>query len=247
MSQFLLVLAVGLTAGAVIFGITVAITSRETLRPVEPDGRAVPLPIDRPLVEPDLAQVRFDLGLRGYRMDQVDAALRRAAYDIGYKDELIKVLEAEVAALREGRLPEAENLRRTREAARAATAGGAGAALPESADAATEGDADPTPAEAADEPGDALPASDEPSEQSNAAEAQGEQPSAADAQGEAPETDGGASDDPETAAGSDSAAGSVTEPAPPTASEGPIAAEAGAPTQRVDEPAPTGEDAADRR
>ena len=29
--------------------------------------------------------------------------LRRAAYDIGYKDELIDVLEAEVAALRDGR------------------------------------------------------------------------------------------------------------------------------------------------
>jgi DivIVA domain-containing protein len=69
------------------------------------------------LVEPDLVEVRFDTALRGYRMAQVDAALKRAAYDIGYKDELVKVLQAEVDALREGRLPDAEVLRRAREAA----------------------------------------------------------------------------------------------------------------------------------
>jgi hypothetical protein len=50
-------------------------------------------------------------------MAQVDAALRRAAYDIGYKEELIRVLQAEVDALRDGRLPDAEVLRRAREAA----------------------------------------------------------------------------------------------------------------------------------
>ena len=41
-------------------------------------------------------------------MAQVDQALRRAAYDIGYKDELIGVLEAEVTALREGRTEDAD-------------------------------------------------------------------------------------------------------------------------------------------
>jgi hypothetical protein len=50
-------------------------------------------------------------------MEQVDQALQRAAYDIGYKGELIGVLEAEVAALREGRLADADVLRRAREAA----------------------------------------------------------------------------------------------------------------------------------
>ena len=44
-------------------------------------------------------------------------ALQRAAYDIGYKGELIGVLEAEVTALRDGRLADAEALRRAREAA----------------------------------------------------------------------------------------------------------------------------------
>lgn len=120
MNQFLLVLAVALTVALIVFGITVLVTGEDAgLAPVEPDGRAIPLPADRPLGESDLAEVRFDTVLRGYRMAQVDTALRRAAYDIGYKDELIRVLRAEVDALREGRLPEAEVLRRAREAAQA--------------------------------------------------------------------------------------------------------------------------------
>ena len=69
-----------------------------------------------------MAAVRFDTALRGYRMAQVDQALRRAAYDIGYKSELIGVLEAEVTALREGRTADADALRRARE-----QAGGSGA------------------------------------------------------------------------------------------------------------------------
>lgn len=123
MSQFLLVVAVALTVGAIVFGLTVLLSGDEPgLRPVEPDGQAVPLPADRPLSESDLAQVRFDTALRGYRMGQVDAALRRAGYDIGYKDELIRVLLAEVDALRQGRTAEAEALRESRLAALAAVA-----------------------------------------------------------------------------------------------------------------------------
>ncbi|WP_416901266.1 DivIVA domain-containing protein [Micromonospora echinospora] len=115
MGQLLLLLVVALTVAAVVFGVTVLVTGRDPgLVPVEPDGRAVPLPGGRPLAESDIGGVRFDTALRGYRMDQVDQALRRAAYDIGYKSELIGVLEAEVAALREGRTAEADELRDTR-------------------------------------------------------------------------------------------------------------------------------------
>lgn len=118
MGQLLLLLVVALTVAAVVFGVTVLVTGRDPgLAPVEPDGRAVPLPGTRPLVETDVAEVRFDTTFRGYRMVQVDQAMRRAAYDIGYKDELIGVLEAEVTALREGRAAEADVLRRAREAA----------------------------------------------------------------------------------------------------------------------------------
>jgi DivIVA domain-containing protein len=118
MGQFLLLLVVALTVGGVVFGVTVLVSGADAgLSVAEPDGRAMPLPGTRPLMENDVANVRFDLALRGYRMAQVDQALRRTAYDIGYKDELISVLEAEVAALREGRLSDAEVLRRAREAA----------------------------------------------------------------------------------------------------------------------------------
>lgn len=122
MGQVLLVLAVGLVVGAVVFGVSVLLTGGDPgLAPAEPDGRAAPLPTSRPLAEEDVAAVRFDVAARGYRMAQVDRALQRAAYDIGYKDELINVLEAEVTALRDGRTEDADVLRRAREAALSGT------------------------------------------------------------------------------------------------------------------------------
>ncbi|MGB2568063.1 DivIVA domain-containing protein [Micromonospora citrea] len=151
MGQVLLVLVVALTVAAVVFGVTVLVSGRDPgLVPAEPDGRAVPLPGARPLRESDVGEVRFDTALRGYRMAQVDQAMRRAAYDIGYKTELIGVLEAEVTALREGRTADADALRRTRE-----EAAGAAADVPTGPTPATT---DPTPA--GDEPaaGDATPA-----------------------------------------------------------------------------------------
>ncbi|WP_410820156.1 DivIVA domain-containing protein [Micromonospora sp. 050-3] len=116
MGQLLLLLVVALTVAAVIFGVTVLVSGRDPgLVPAAPDSRAVALPGTRPLRESDVGTVRFDTGLRGYRMDQVDQALRRAAYDIGYKSELIGVLESEVIALREGRTDDADVLRQARE------------------------------------------------------------------------------------------------------------------------------------
>ncbi|MEV4344161.1 DivIVA domain-containing protein [Actinoplanes sp. NPDC049596] len=118
MGQLLLFIVVALVVAAIVFGVTVMIGGNDSaLTPVEPDGRAVPLPSDRPLGEEDIAQTKFDTAWRGYRMAQVDQALQRAAYDIGYKGELIGVLEAEVAALRDGRTGDADVLRRAREAA----------------------------------------------------------------------------------------------------------------------------------
>ncbi|MEU1685464.1 DivIVA domain-containing protein [Micromonospora sp. NPDC005707] len=138
MGEVLLLLVVALTVAAVVFGVTVLVSGRDPgLAPAEPDGRAVPLPGSRPLDESDVAEVRFDTALRGYRMAQVDAAMRRAAYDIGYKTELIGVLEAENAALREGRTEEADALRRARAEA-AATGSEAEAPTPPPAAAGAE-------------------------------------------------------------------------------------------------------------
>jgi DivIVA domain-containing protein len=118
MGQLLLFIVVAVVVAAIVFGVTVMLGGGDSgLTPVEADGRAVPLPSDRPLGEDDISQTKFDVAWRGYRMAQVDQALQRAAYDIGYKGELIGVLEAEVTALREGRLTDADVLRRAREAA----------------------------------------------------------------------------------------------------------------------------------
>jgi DivIVA domain-containing protein len=118
MGQLLLFIVVALVVAAIVFGVTVMMSGGDSgLTPVEPDGKSLPLPGDRPLGEEDIFRTRFDTAFRGYRMAQVDQALQRAAYDIGYKGELIGVLEAEVAALREGRTADADVLRRAREAA----------------------------------------------------------------------------------------------------------------------------------
>jgi len=118
MGQLLLFIVVALVVAAIVFGVTVMLGGGDPgLTPVEADGRAVPLPSDRPLGEDDISKTKFDVAWRGYRMAQVDQALQRAAYDIGYKGELIGVLEAEVIALREGRTADADVLRRAREAA----------------------------------------------------------------------------------------------------------------------------------
>ncbi len=118
MGQLLLFVVSALVVAAIVFGVTIMLSGGDPgLTPVEPDGRALPLPTDRPLAEDDVVRSRFDLAFRGYRMGQVDQALQRAAYDIGYKTELISVLEAEVIALREGRQADAELLRHAREAA----------------------------------------------------------------------------------------------------------------------------------
>ncbi|MFG1884431.1 DivIVA domain-containing protein [Micromonospora sp. NPDC049102] len=164
MGQLLLLLVVALTVAAVVFGVTVLVGGRDPgLAPTEADSQAVPLPGTRPLRESDVGAVRFDTGLRGYRMSQVDQAMRRAAYDIGYKSELIGVLEAEVIALREGRTDDAEVLRRAREQAAVAS--------PDAA--ATERDAS-----LADDEATPVGVSGSPSATSSAADADGVAPAA---------------------------------------------------------------------
>jgi DivIVA domain-containing protein len=149
MGSLVLVLVIALVVGALIFGVLALLSGDDPgLVPAEPD-HALPLPAARPLVEGDFTQLRFDTALRGYRMAQVDQALRRAAYDVGYKDEMIAVLEAEISALREGRAEDAELLRKARETAQAGVE--RGYAVPEEAGgepaALTGADEDAEPAE----------------------------------------------------------------------------------------------------
>lgn len=59
-----------------------------------PDAAPLALPTDRLCSAADLGDLRFDTGLRGYRMGQVDAVLRRLAYDLDQRDERIRELTA---------------------------------------------------------------------------------------------------------------------------------------------------------
>ncbi|MEV5211669.1 DivIVA domain-containing protein [Micromonospora sp. NPDC053740] len=188
MGQLLLLLVVALTVAAVIFGVTVLVSGRDPgLAPAEPDSQAVALPGTRPLRESDVGAVRFDTGLRGYRMDQVDQALRRAAYDIGYKSELIGVLESEVIALREGRTDDADVLRQAREqsASKVTTANAAEPGeAPESGEAAVPGEAAPLTGEAGSAPVGSTTPGPLPAASSSPADSDGVAPAAAPADDE---------------------------------------------------------------
>lgn len=182
MATVLLVLVVVLVVAAVVFGIVSLLSGDDPgLSVAEPDGRALPLPNTRSLTEADLKALRFDVSFRGYRMSQVDRALRRTAYDLGYKDEMIAVLEAEVAALREGRLEDAELLRKAREAAANTSP------TSPAADAPPEGKADAPAEGAADAPAEGV--ADAPPEGTKDLAAVAESTKAPDAASEATERD----------------------------------------------------------
>lgn len=142
MRHWVLLLLLAVTVAVIAYLVVWVFTGNDDgLDPEEPDGRAVPLPGSRPLVESDISALRFDTVARGYRMVQVDAALRRAAYDVGYKQELIDVLEAEVIALRDGRMDDAEALRQARDGALGGTGTSVVTTLPTSGPRDEAGDA----------------------------------------------------------------------------------------------------------
>lgn len=72
---FLVVLILGATA-------VVAAGRGGAMATVHRDRPDVLVPADRDLTAQDLREVRFSLGLRGYRMDEVDALLRRLALQL---------------------------------------------------------------------------------------------------------------------------------------------------------------------
>lgn len=78
------------------FAIVVWATGRDTLLDVAPAGAPPGLGAEGAVSEAAVASVRFDTGMRGYRTDQVDAALTRLAWEIGRKDEQLAVLQAKL-------------------------------------------------------------------------------------------------------------------------------------------------------
>ena len=81
--------------GVVIVLFAAAVLSTRTgpvLADAPPDAVHPALP-PGPLQPEDVAEVRFAMALRGYRMSEVDAVLQRLAADLRARDERIAVLE----------------------------------------------------------------------------------------------------------------------------------------------------------
>lgn len=88
MSTLLIVLALGLVAGVAAY----ATGTFGRLGQAPPDREPADLPDDRTLLPGDVDRVRFAVGLRGYRMDQVDGVLDRLASELNERDEYVGTL-----------------------------------------------------------------------------------------------------------------------------------------------------------
>ena len=88
MDLVLLLLAVGVVGGAA------AVALGRVRGGLEPPTSTLPqvdLP-PGPLSPDDVDRVRFSLGLRGYRMDQVDEVLARLRGELAHRDDVIAAL-----------------------------------------------------------------------------------------------------------------------------------------------------------
>ncbi|MEU7040355.1 DivIVA domain-containing protein [Streptomyces varsoviensis] len=92
---FLIALVV--VVGAVTLAVAGGDGGGPVLSEAEPDQVADPLPEDRPLHRADVESLRLPVGLRGYRMAEVDDALDRLAAELTERDSRIAELEAALA------------------------------------------------------------------------------------------------------------------------------------------------------
>lgn len=69
-----------------------------TLPEAEPALPPPTLPEDRPVAPADVDAVRFGVGVRGYRMDEVDEVLDRLGAEVAERDARIADLEQRLAA-----------------------------------------------------------------------------------------------------------------------------------------------------
>jgi DivIVA domain-containing protein len=82
-----------LVSAGVIFAIFAVTVGRGgSMTQFQPDWPGQPLPQDRPVRASDLADTRFSVAFRGYRMAEVDEALDRLAVEIAQRDERIQQL-----------------------------------------------------------------------------------------------------------------------------------------------------------
>jgi DivIVA domain-containing protein len=82
-----------LVSAGVIFAIFAVTVGRGgSMTQFQPDWPGQPLPQDRPVRASDLADAKFSVAFRGYRMAEVDEALDRLAVEIAQRDERIQQL-----------------------------------------------------------------------------------------------------------------------------------------------------------
>ena len=82
-----------LVSAGVIFAIFAVTVGRGgSMTQFQPDWPGRPLPQDRPVRAADLADAKFSVAFRGYRMAEVDEALDRLAVEIAQRDERIQQL-----------------------------------------------------------------------------------------------------------------------------------------------------------
>lgn len=82
MTILLIVVALIVVTAIAVF----AVGDAGRLRVDEPDREPADLPDDRALAAADIDRVRFALGVRGYRMDQVDEVLDRFSAELARRD-----------------------------------------------------------------------------------------------------------------------------------------------------------------
>jgi DivIVA domain-containing protein len=81
----LVVLAMAIVAAAAAFGAS----TRGRMSSADPDVPPVALPEDRWTIGADLDRTRFGVGMRGYRMAQVDEVLDRVSRDLVQREDYI--------------------------------------------------------------------------------------------------------------------------------------------------------------
>jgi DivIVA domain-containing protein len=95
-----------LAAIAVLGGVAMVAAGRGTgLTESEPDRPDVQVPPDRAMDKDDVDALRFSVGLRGYRMDEVDDVLDRLAGELALRDARIAELEGAAPASQPGEVP----------------------------------------------------------------------------------------------------------------------------------------------
>jgi DivIVA domain-containing protein len=87
----------------VVFAVAAVATGRGgSMAEAYPDRPDLRLPRDRPVGKEDIDRLRFSVGLRGYRMQEVDQVLDRLADELADRDARIREL-TEIYAASDGR------------------------------------------------------------------------------------------------------------------------------------------------